>query len=154
GGRAQVAAFSDLASMARRMRQRVRIVALVPEADLPPPDAAPRGCVVREPGELLDHLAERCTPVGLWLPADPVSVSSSPPAGLLALFAPTGGAQIGCVALATEPAIVDPSRPPSIPRPVPPSGAHDSIDSGERAAISPPAAPSADEGQPDAGTGA
>jgi tRNA (guanine-N1)-methyltransferase len=106
-GRVQVTRLPDLEALHRRMRRRARIVGLVPEAT--------DDRVVREPGELLELLAEAATPVILWLPHDRAAPVAAPPVEVCALFAPDTPAQNGQVALATGPTIADPSRPPSGP---------------------------------------
>ena len=117
-GRVQVTGFTDLAAMARRMR-RPRVVALVPEV------ASSSVQVLRRPGELVDALAETTTPVVFWIPADPSRIAAAPPSTVSALFAPDLPTGNGREALATEPTIADPSRPPSSPSVDSPLAPHD-----------------------------
>jgi tRNA (guanine-N1)-methyltransferase len=141
-GRVQVTGLPDLAALARRMRRRVRIVALVA-----PSAPTQQSRVIREAGELVELLSDATTPVVLWHPRDGEALQASPPPQLCVVFAPHTDAQNGRMALATEPAIADPSRPPSGPGPTWSQGPASPEQGHEQPlAVAPPAASESEHG--------
>jgi hypothetical protein len=105
GGRVSIGAFDDLAALRKRFRRRgadpARIVAVVP-----PSATGPR--VMRDPGEVLDALGPGPGPVVAWLPADAQRAFDA--GADVAVFAPQDAVPAD-QPLATQAAIVDPSRP-------------------------------------------